>query len=64
MARSICAADSCGVTGGVDRGAANSFYFNPKTGVGVIAFANANDPNFSLSYGVDNIALNLMSWFE
>ena len=50
--------------GGVDRGAANSFYFNPKTGVGAIAFANANDPNFSLSYGVDYIALNLMSWFE
>lgn len=50
--------------GGVDRGAANAFYFNPKTGVGAIVFANANDADFSLSYGVDNIALNLMSWFE
>jgi CubicO group peptidase (beta-lactamase class C family) len=50
--------------GGVDRGAANAFYFNPKTGVGVVAFANANDPDFSLSYAVDGIALSLMSWFE
>jgi hypothetical protein len=50
--------------GGVDRGAANAFYFNPNTGVGAIVFANANDADFSLSYGVDNIALNLMSWFE
>jgi CubicO group peptidase (beta-lactamase class C family) len=50
--------------GGVDRGVANSFYFNPKTGVGVVAFANGNDPDFSLSYAVDGIALALMSWFE
>jgi hypothetical protein len=50
--------------GGVDRGAANSFYFNPKTGVGVLALANANDQDFSLSYAVDDIALNLISWFE
>ena len=50
--------------GGVDRGVANSFYFNTKTGVGAIAFANANDPDFSLSYAVDSIALHLMSWFE
>lgn len=50
--------------GGADRGAANSFYFNPKTGIGAIAFANANDADFSLSYGVDELALNLMEWFE
>lgn len=49
---------------GVDRGAANAFYFNLKTGVGAIAFANANDPDFSLSYGVNDIAFHLMSWFE
>jgi CubicO group peptidase (beta-lactamase class C family) len=49
---------------GVDRGAATALYFNLKTGVGVIAFANANDPDFSLSYGVVDIALHLMSWFE
>ena len=50
--------------GGVDRGAANSFYFNPTSGIGAIAFANANDADFALSYGVDDIALNLMEWFE
>jgi CubicO group peptidase (beta-lactamase class C family) len=49
---------------GVDRGAANAFYFNPKTGVGAIAFANANDPDFSLSYGVNDIVDHLISWFE
>jgi hypothetical protein len=50
--------------GGVDRGVANSFYFNTKTGVGAIVFANANDPDFSLSYAVDSITLHLISWFE
>jgi CubicO group peptidase (beta-lactamase class C family) len=49
---------------GVDRGAANALYFNPRTGVGAIVFANANDPDFSLSYGVVDIALHLMSWME
>ena len=46
---------------GVDRGAAIAFYFNPKTGVGAIAFANANDPDFSLSYKVNDIVYHLMS---
>ena len=50
--------------GGVDRDAANSFYFNPNTGIGAIAFANSDDADFSLGYGVDDIALNLMEWFE
>jgi CubicO group peptidase (beta-lactamase class C family) len=49
---------------GADRGAANAFYFDPKTGVGAIAFANANDPDFSLSYGVNDIVDHLISWFE
>jgi CubicO group peptidase (beta-lactamase class C family) len=49
---------------GVDRGAATALYFNLKTDVGVIAFANANDADFSLSYGVVDIAMHLMSWFE
>lgn len=48
---------------GVDRGAANALYFNPKTGVGAIAFSNANDADFSLNYGVVDIALHLLSWF-
>jgi CubicO group peptidase (beta-lactamase class C family) len=49
---------------GIDRGAANSLHFNPKTGVGAIAFANANDPDFSLSYGVTDIVEHLISWYE
>jgi len=49
---------------GVDRGAANAFYFDLKTGVGAIAFANANDPGFQLSYGVDDIVEHLLLWFE
>ena len=49
---------------GADRGAANAFYFNPKTGVGAIALSNANDPDFSLSYGVNDIVDHLISWFE
>jgi CubicO group peptidase (beta-lactamase class C family) len=49
---------------GEDRGAANAFYFNPKTHVGAIVFANGMDPDFTLSYTVDDLALHLMSWFE
>jgi CubicO group peptidase (beta-lactamase class C family) len=49
---------------GVDRGVANALYFNPKTGVGAIGFANANDPDFSLSYGVNDIVDHLISWYE
>jgi hypothetical protein len=49
---------------GEDRGAANAFFFNPKTGVGAIALANAMDPEFALTYMVVNIDLQLMSLFE
>jgi CubicO group peptidase (beta-lactamase class C family) len=49
---------------GADRGAANAFYFDPKTNVGAIAFSNANDPDFSLSYGVNDVVEHLISWFE
>ena len=49
---------------GEDRGAANAFYFNPKTHVGAIVFANGMDPEFTLTYTVDDLALHLMSWFE
>jgi hypothetical protein len=35
-----------------------------KTGIGAIVFANANDADFSLSYGVNDIVYHLMSWFE
>jgi CubicO group peptidase (beta-lactamase class C family) len=49
---------------GEDRGAANAFYFNPKTHVGAIVFSNGMDPEFTLTYTVDDLALHLMSWFE
>jgi CubicO group peptidase (beta-lactamase class C family) len=49
---------------GDDRGAANAFYFNRETGVGAIAFANAMDPDWTLTYSVVDIDLHLMSWFE
>ena len=49
---------------GDDWGAANAFYFNPKTGVGAIAFANGMDPEFTLSYAVVDLDLLLMSWFD
>jgi CubicO group peptidase (beta-lactamase class C family) len=49
---------------GVERGVANAFYFNPETGVGAIGFANANDPDFTLKYGVIDIVSHLISWYE
>lgn len=49
---------------GEDRGAANAFFFNPKTGVGAIALANTMDPEFTLTYMIVNIDLQLMSLFE
>jgi CubicO group peptidase (beta-lactamase class C family) len=49
---------------GDDRGAANAFFFDLKTGVGAIALANAMDPDFTLSYAVTDLDLHLISWFE
>ena len=49
---------------GDDRGAANAFFFDLKTGVGAIALANAMDPEFTLSYAVTDLDLHLISWFE
>jgi len=49
---------------GSDRGAATAFYMDPKAGVGAIAFANGNDPDFALAYRTDNIAAQLIHWFE
>jgi hypothetical protein len=49
---------------GSDRGAANALYVDPKSGVGAIVFANGNDPDFSLSYGANDIVYHLISWFE
>jgi CubicO group peptidase (beta-lactamase class C family) len=49
---------------GDDRGAANAFFFDPKTGVGAIALANAMDPEFTLAYAVTDLDLHLISWFE
>jgi CubicO group peptidase (beta-lactamase class C family) len=49
---------------GADRGASTAFYFDPKAGIGAIAFSNGNDPDFSLSYGVNDIVEHLISWFE
>jgi CubicO group peptidase (beta-lactamase class C family) len=48
---------------GEDRGAANALYFNRETGVGAIAFANAMDPDWTLTYVVVDLDLHLMSWF-
>ena len=49
---------------GEDRGAANAFYFNPKTGLGAIVFANGMDSDYSTTYAVDDLAMHLMAWFE
>ena len=49
---------------GVDRGVATIFYFNPSTHIGVVAMANANNPDFSLSYSLLDIGMHLMSRFE
>jgi CubicO group peptidase (beta-lactamase class C family) len=49
---------------GEDRGAANALYINRETGVGAIAFANAMDPDFTMTYMVVDLDLHLMSWFE
>ena len=49
---------------GVDRGAANALYFVPKTGVGAIGFANTNDAEWTLKYGVIDIVEHLISWYE
>jgi len=49
---------------GSDRGAATAVYFDLKTGVGAIAFANANDPSLQLNYGVSDIVEHLLLWFE
>lgn len=62
--RWICAAGNCRAHDGVDRGAANALYFDLKTGEGAIAFANANDPSFQLSYGVNDIVEHRLLWFE
>lgn len=49
---------------GEDRGAANALYLKRETGVGAIAFANAMDPDFTMTYLVVDLDLHLMSWFE
>ena len=49
---------------GLDRGAATAFYFNPETADGFIVFANANNPDSSLGYAVDDIGMHLLLWFE
>jgi CubicO group peptidase (beta-lactamase class C family) len=49
---------------GEDRGAANALYINRETGVGAIVFANAMDPDFTMTYVVVDLDLHLMSWFE
>jgi CubicO group peptidase (beta-lactamase class C family) len=49
---------------GEDRGAANALYINRETGVGAIVFANAMDPDFTMTYASVDLDLHLMSWFE
>ena len=49
---------------GIDSGAATAFFYNRKLGVGAVAFANANNPDFDLTYSVVDIDLHLMTWFE
>jgi CubicO group peptidase (beta-lactamase class C family) len=49
---------------GEDRGAANAFYLDRQTGVGAISFANAMDPEWTMTYVVDDLDMHLMSWFE
>lgn len=49
---------------GIDRGVATIFYFNPATHIGVVAMANANNPDFTLSYSLLDIGMHLMSRFE
>jgi len=49
---------------GSDRAYVSAFFFSPKTHVGAIVFANANYPDYSLSYALLDLDLHLMSWFE
>jgi CubicO group peptidase (beta-lactamase class C family) len=49
---------------GVDRGVATIFYFNPVTHIGVVAMANANNPDFTLGYSLLDIGMHLMARFE
>ena len=49
---------------GIDNGAGTAFFYNRKLGVGAIAFANANNPDFDLTYSIVDIDLHLMTWFE
>ena len=49
---------------GIDSGAGTAFFYNRKLGVGAIAFANANNPDFDLTYSIVDIDLHLMTWFE
>jgi len=48
---------------GEDRSYSSVFYFNSETHVGAIVFANANYPDYSLSYALLDLDLHLMSWF-
>jgi CubicO group peptidase (beta-lactamase class C family) len=49
---------------GIDRGVATVFYFSPTTHIGIVAMANANNPDFTLSYSLLDIGMHLMSRFE
>jgi CubicO group peptidase (beta-lactamase class C family) len=49
---------------GIDNGAGTAFFYNRKLGVGAVAFANANNPDFDLTYSIVDIDLHLMTWFE
>jgi len=49
---------------GEDYDVTNSFFFNPKTGVGAVIFTNSQDPDWTQVYAVDDLDFHLMSWFE
>ena len=49
---------------GQEHGASTAMFFNPKTGVGAVAFANAMDAGWTLNYVLDDLDLHLMAAFE
>jgi CubicO group peptidase (beta-lactamase class C family) len=49
---------------GQDRGASSAAFFNRETGVGALAFANANWADYQLSARLVDLDLHLISWFQ
>jgi CubicO group peptidase (beta-lactamase class C family) len=49
---------------GNDRGYCAAFYFDRETGVGALAFANADNADFLLGRYLSDLDLHMMDWFK